>query len=162
MKKKCKTEGCSNKAHAKGLCNKCYDKARYEAKREEVLAKQKEYYESNKESAKAYYESNKESIRAKRKEHYEARQYLKPLYNTWIGIKQRCYDTNAINYKYYGGRGIIVCDRWLNSYELFEKDMGERPEGMTLDRIDVNANYELSNCRWATWTEQNNNRRNNK
>lgn len=79
-------------------------------------------------------------------------------YNTWISMKQRCYYEKNISYPYYGGCGITVCKRWVNSFENFLEDMGERPEGRTLDRKNTKGNYCKKNCRWATWKEQNNNK----
>lgn len=75
-------------------------------------------------------------------------------------MKQRCLNKNREGYKKWGGRGITVCKRWMK-FENFYKDMGERPEGMTIDRIDNSKGYHKSNCKWATPKEQSNNTRKN-
>lgn len=79
-------------------------------------------------------------------------------YNTWGKIIQRCNNKKDTGYERYGGRGITVCSRWLN-FENFFADMGEKPEGLTIERIDNNKGYFPKNCYWATYTDQNRNKR---
>lgn len=85
-------------------------------------------------------------------------------YIAWDKMKQRCNNPNTSNYKNYGARGVKVCDRWSESFKNFIADMGEKPSpNHSLDRFpDVNGNYEPSNCRWATYKEQQRNRRDNR
>ncbi len=81
-----------------------------------------------------------------------------PAHVSWRSMLTRCRNQNHDSYPDYGGRGITVCERWLR-FENFYADMGERPEGTSLDRIDRDGNYEASNCRWATLAEQQRNKR---
>lgn len=82
-------------------------------------------------------------------------------YRIWGGMKQRCYNPKNHKYPSYGGLGITICQEWLNSFTQFLSDMGECPENMSIDRIDVAKGYYKENCRWATQKQQQNNRRDN-
>lgn len=83
------------------------------------------------------------------------------VYRSWYAMIARCTRPRNDKYKFYGGRGIKVCDRWLE-FKNFYADMGDRPEGMSLDRINNDGNYEPGNCRWATDKQQKRNRSSNR
>lgn len=82
-----------------------------------------------------------------------------PEYNSWLSMRARVLNPRHRRYPNYGGRGIAICPEWLSSFAAFLNDMGPRPSGQTLDRIDPDGNYEPSNCRWADTSTQNSNRR---
>lgn len=80
-------------------------------------------------------------------------------YRSWANMIERCTNPHDTDWKNYGGRGIAVCDRWRHSFEAFLEDMGEKPPGHSIDRINNDGNYEPGNCRWATASEQQHNKR---
>lgn len=86
---------------------------------------------------------------------------LAPTKKSWSAMLRRCYVEKAINYPDYGGRGIKVCRRWRQSFQAFYSDMGDRPHGKQLDRIDNEGHYKKSNCQWSSPTKNSNNKRNN-
>ena len=78
------------------------------------------------------------------------RNHKNPTYRCWAHMLSRCYNPKAHSYRWYGGKGIRVCDRWRD-FGNFIADMGEKPQGLTLDRIDSAKDYSPDNCRWTTW-----------
>ncbi|WP_432717822.1 AP2 domain-containing protein [Staphylococcus equorum] len=99
----------------------------------------------------------KEKIKKKQTTHGMSKTLI---YQKWKGIKKRCYDSKAQNFKHYGGRGIKVCDEWKDDFVQFYSDVGDVPfEGAELDRIDNNDDYKPSNCRWVNHQANSNNRR---
>tara|TARA_R110002096_G_scaffold113208_1_gene246245 strand:+ start:2247 stop:2945 length:699 start_codon:yes stop_codon:yes gene_type:complete len=91
---------------------------------------------------------------------YTCKDNRHPLYDIWMGMLARCENKKSVSYKNYGDRGIKVCERW-HDLDKFEEDMGERPDGYTVERIDNEGDYCPANTKWATYMEQGSNRRNN-
>lgn len=163
--RKCSIEGCNKKHIAKGFCSKHYDKLRKYGdplfiKQETICSiedcKEKHYALG---FCNRHYETFKkygDPLFTKTEKHGMSKTQT---YRCWTNMKQRCNNKKKSQYKDYGGRGIKVCEEWINSFLEFHKDMGECPDNHSIDRIDVNGNYEPGNCRWADNTTQSQNTR---
>lgn len=131
--KRCSLPGCERRHQVQGLCGMHYQRK---------------------------YRGSTNASPVSQKNFVDNRKIEHPLYDTWKNIRQRCMNPNAPNYKYYGAKGVRVCERWLSDFWNFVADMGERPDPTyTVDRKNNDGDYTPENCRWATKSEQRRNQR---
>lgn len=141
--KSCEVAGCSGEYHGRGYCYKHYERWRLYGDAENGKS---DYVQPKGKGAPAY----KHGL-----SHH-------PLYHVWSEMKERCYNKTNKNYHAWGGRNVTVCERWRKNVANFISDMGDRPDGHSIDRINNDGNYEPINCRWADATTQARNRRSTK
>ena len=165
--KQCKEIGCLLKAKKRGYCKKHYEWHMYHKHFKDVKTHVKQGDKCNVENClrkpislgycHKHYKLFKRNGKPEIIKTHGMSKYKE--YSVWETMKARCYNSNVKAYKYYGARGISVCDRWLQGIENFYSDMGKRPtDKHDIDRIDSNGNYEPNNCRWATKTQNSRNR----
>lgn len=143
---RCAAEGCTTPVFARGFCETHYGRIRAHGSPDKPARRLNPNRRGNENTGAAHNRFRHGMTRTR-------------TYKTWAEMKRRCYCEKDRQFKDWGGRGITVCDRWLNNFENFLADMGECPQSMTLDRRDNDGNYEPSNCRWASKTTQSRNRR---